>query len=593
MKHNLHGQVFSSPDLMQPESEIDLVQMAKSAMNYLIQNPRPQLNYECRFGIDLMRDKLWPADDEHEVITVGDTDLRMLIEYPYMKEMTGSDEADEVANGLWKRCMTYLDEQYGCTITSGCWNGADQPYTAPWATGKLLIALCDKYKATKDESLREICIKMYDSLCQHSVREGDMVCYPNGNGVYHVDGTAAISNETPYSPAMQPEALAVYAETFHDTEALNYARALAKGEVHGLMAKHWILNDFSLLNEQQMDEMGRMADNQTIYTLPDHSDMLVLVREDGSFDHHSHMRGHNVWGIAHIAYLTHDEELIVWCKRVLDFYLSRGTDYGWIPESMTYPYRSETCAVADVISIALYMAKCGYTEYYDTVERFIRNYIYKAQFFVTEEYKQLYLSRHPGDVGVRGLKEAQRIEGGFLGAVGINDKLFNDTNMDMMGCCAPEGMRSIYSAWKHIVIKENNTISVNLNFSADTSDAEIISLLPEMGGVRIHAKTAGNYRIRCATWAEVDEIRVVKNGMPVEICLSDDYYILVSDVMAGDCLEVSYPVKSFRQTLTVKNIAGQPDRELTVYWRGSTVMDVLPRGDCLPFYQHKDIGYTF
>lgn len=38
--------------------------------------------------------------------------------------------------------------------------------------------------------------------------------------------------ETPYSPAMQPEAPAVYAETFHDTEALNYARALAKGEVH-------------------------------------------------------------------------------------------------------------------------------------------------------------------------------------------------------------------------------------------------------------------------------------------------------------------------------------------------------------------------
>ena len=594
MKNFLHGEIELCRDLPIPESEIDLVQMAKDALNYLVQNPRKELNYECRFGIDLMREKLWPADDEHEVITVGDTDLRMLIEYPYMKEMTASDEADETAIGLMNRCIGYLDENFGCTVTSGCWNGADQPYTAPWATGKLLIALCDKYRATKDESLRTVCRRMFESICKHSVKENDMICYPNGNGVYHTDGTIAISNETPYSPSMHPEAITVYAETFQDEEAMQFAYALAKGEVNRLMKKYWVLNDLSLLDDQQKDEFSRMADNDTVYTLPEHSDFIILVRDDGSFDHHSHFRGHTVWGVAHIAYLTKDKELIAWCKKVLDFYLYRGTDFGWIPESMTFPRRSETCAVADVISIALYMAKCGYTEYYDTVERFIRNYISKAQFFVTDEYKKLYLTRHPGEAGIRGLKEAKRIEGGFLGAVGINDRLFNDENMDMMGCCAPEGMRSTYFAWKHVVYREENTVSVNLNFTADTPDAKVVSLQPESGGVRVHAKTAGNYQIRLASWAEKEQVCALKNGNTVSVTITDKGYVLIDDVKSGDCIEVSYPIKSFKQTVSVKSEEGKQDRNLTVYWRGSTVIDVLPRGKYLPFYRCEGIeSYEF
>ena len=138
------------------------------------------------------------------------------------------------------------------------------------------------------------------------------------------------------------------------------------GETRGILKKHWILNDTLRFSAKQKEQLAHIADVDKLYTLPEHSDFLLLVRPDGSFNHHSHIRGHNVWGVSHITYLTKDPELIAWCKRVLDFYLSRGTDYGWIPESLTYPICSETCAVADVIDIALNLAKCGYPEYYDT-----------------------------------------------------------------------------------------------------------------------------------------------------------------------------------------------------------------------------------
>ncbi len=585
MKNLMQGKITPIIGLDIRPPEIDLVDMAKKSLNYLTNNPRPALDYECRFGIDLMSEKIWPKDDEHEVITVGDTDLRMLIEYQYMKEMTGSSEADSIAEGVWKRCISYLDEEYNCIVTSGCCNNADQPYNNPWSTGKLLIALCNRYRIQPDDSTRILCRRMFESLCSHSIQDGDSICFPAGNGFYHLDGTIAISNETPYPPAMQPEAIAVYTETFHDADALEFARALAYGEINGLMSKYWILNDIAKLDAQQRSELDRMADNQTIYTLPDPSDYILLVRSDGSFDHHSHMRGHNVWGISHIAFLTKDKKLIEWCKKVLDFLLSRGTDYGWIPESVTYPRRSETCAVADVINIALYMARCGYKEYYDTVERFIRNYIYKAQFFVTDEYKQLYLARHPGRTGEVGLKEAKKIEGGFLGAVGINDRLFNDIQMDMMGCCSPEGMRAIHSAWENTVHKDHDCVSIDLNFTVRTEHADVDSLLPNTGGVRIYAKTAGTYQIRCAPWAKTEKITVFLNDDRIGFELTDDGYAVVPDVKNGDRILVSYPVECFLQTMSVKNENKKPDRVIQVTWRGSTVTDVKPHGKYLPFYK--------
>lgn len=581
----MHGYITSIPDIDYTPKEIDLANMAYKSLNYLINNPRPALDFECRFGIDLMSGKVWPSDREHEIITIGDTDLRMLIEYQYMKEMTGSSEADSISEGLWKRCLSYLDKKYNCKVTSGCCNNADQPYINPWSTGKLLIALCNYYRIHPDDSIPKLCHHIYESLCDHSIKEGDAICYPNGNGFYHLDGTPAISNETPYSPSMQPESIAVYAETFSDSEALEFGHALARGEMKGMMAKYWILNDINKLNSQQMDELGRMADNPTLYTLPDPSKFLLLVRNDGSFDHHSHMRCHNVWGISHIAYLTEDTDLIQWCKNVLDFCLSRGTDYGWIPESMTYPRRSETCAVADVISIALYLAKCGYRQYYDTVERFIRNYIFKAQFFITDEYKDLYLSRHPGKTGEKGLAEAKKIEGGFLGAVGINDRLYDDIHMDMMGCCAPEGMRSIYSAWKNIVSEEHSHTSINMNFSVKTEEADVESLLPNTGGVKVTAKNTGEYQIRYAGWADAESISVFVNNKKIQYDLADDGYVIICDIKSGDEIIVSYPVKSYKQNMSVKNEKGKADRDITVIWRGSTVVDVQPYGYYLPFYK--------
>ena len=214
----------------------------------------------------------------------------------------------------------------------------------------------------------------------------------------------------------------------------------------------------------------------------------------------------------------------------------------------------------------------------------MRNYIRRAQFFVTDDFRRLYPERHPGEAGERGLKEAKRIEGGFLGAVGINDRLFREDAMDMMGCCSPEGMRAIHSVWENIVTEENGVISVNMNIPGKHPAADVETFF-QKGGVCVTARTAGDYRIRLSDWAEDGKMTVLKNGEPAGDYTVTDRYVCLRNVEAGTKISVAYPAVCFEQKQTVKNVPGKPDREITVLWRGNTVLDVLPHGSFLPFYQ--------
>jgi len=288
--------------------------------------------------------------------------------------------------------------------------------------------------------------------------------------------------------------------------------------------------------------------------------------------------------MTHLAAVTHDPDLIAWCKRLLGFFLSRGTDFGWIPESMTYPRRSETCAVADVLDMTAYMAQCGYPEYWDVVERFTRNYIREAQFFITPEYEALYRELHPGEEGERGLAMARDYEGGWQGAMGLTDRRYGGNEMDMMGCCLPEGMRAIHTAWAKTVVRGGGEVRVNMAFDRDAPEARVTSFLPNQGRVTVMAKVPADFLLRPPAWAAKDSVRAYRNGEPVPIEWRDAY-VDFGQVPEGTTLSVTYPLVAFVQHQPVKNSQGEPDRHLTVTWRGNTVMKLEPKGDRLPLYQ--------
>ena len=390
--------------------DMDLVGIARWSLRALKHNPRPHMNHECRFHMSLLQFPPGPRWDDHDPITAGDTENRMDWEFGYMKEMLcGDTSADAVAAGLRKRIAGHLHDDGLCWVETGAFARLAGLFANQWTTAKYLVSLSEDYRRTKDETLRQPCRKMFEALAARADWADGRAYYAGGNSCWDASGWA-ITDSTPYNPAMLLEGVCTYYDAFKDDDALKFAVAFAEGEMARDQWANWIMKDPSKLSPGQKEQMKLTSSMMTIWpTAP--TDANLSVRPDGSFDHHSHMRGHSGWGMAHLGSITKEPRLVAWNKRLLDFFLSRGTDYGWIPESMTYPRRSETCAVADVISMATYTAKSGHPRYWDTVERFVRNYIREAQFFITPGIQRPLPANPSGRGGRKGPGNGARLRG--------------------------------------------------------------------------------------------------------------------------------------------------------------------------------------
>src|SRR5206468_12791187 len=157
---------------------------------------------------------------------------------------------------------------------------------------------------------------------------------------------------------------------------------------------------------------------------------------------HGHATMHAVWGIAHLGLVTENQAYLDFAKRSWDWMLTRGTGTGWFPAGPDDC--NETCCVSDMMSIAALLGKAGHTEYYDYVERYLRNHIATQQFIVTPEFTACYRARNQSageDKIEKGLAELRKFQGGIIGGSGLNDfeneLLGGASGFRMFGCCAP------------------------------------------------------------------------------------------------------------------------------------------------------------
>ena len=68
-----------------PSPDLSLEEMAHWNLNYLIHNPKPHMDYECRFCQDPLGYP--PVYDTHDRTASGDTDARMDKCFIFMREM--------------------------------------------------------------------------------------------------------------------------------------------------------------------------------------------------------------------------------------------------------------------------------------------------------------------------------------------------------------------------------------------------------------------------------------------------------------------------------------------------------------------------
>ena len=533
----------------------DMIAMAWWSMHFLLHNPQRPRDCECRFSISPLAFPPAPGDDEHDAIMTGDTELRMELEFIYMREMTGSTDGSDIEAAIRKRLLSYIGE-YGLMwfdprSLAEFYDRRDAANTA--STAGLLRATAERYKRGHDPRDLDTCHTLIEGLRHLTKVRGNMRWYDGGVAGWR-DGNWLKSCRDHSSTIVNP--LVRYWEITGDIAALDFAEAMAEGIVAGVQP--WL-------------DRSR-------------------IQPDGS--HRSgncHIVMRAVLGVAQVGQVTNNARLLEWARRVYEFTRANGTDWGWYPENFGIPehrYRCETCTVGDMVEAAIAFAMAGYGEYWDHIERSIRNYLPEAMFFLTPEYVALYKERHadnPEHIDI-GLKLMRKFEGGCLARLRPNDRVYRSEGkweMNMMGCCPPEGMRSLYLAWLNTVVETDDGVYVNMSLDRDAKAAVVRTDAPRRGVLSVEVKKPADFYLRPPSWAPAEQVLAFCNGNDVDVKWRRGY-VKFAGAGIGDRLEVRYPLPVFTQKLAIG--CDGSEEEYTQQWVGNDLIEVSPPGEFLPIF---------
>ncbi|MHB1458039.1 MAG: glycoside hydrolase family protein, partial [Armatimonadota bacterium] len=464
-----------------------------------------------------------------------------------------------------------------CWTEPGCYLSPnmkpDEKVGNVWATTKLLKSLSLCYERTGNPEDKTLARRVFEGLRSLASCSGKYAWYPAGFGPVDADLNPISLTWEHTAPCPAVESLVCYWKACGDKEALDLAITCAESIIDGYP------------------------------DLP-----LTSINPDGSFAGHTHTTLHAMWGIAHLGVETQNPRYMEFIRRIYQFMEVHGTGTGWMhegtaPDPIGSDNCSETCTTSDVMSIVACLAQSAefmgdeYAAYWDHLDRYFRNHISPCQFFVTPEFEAFYRERHkamPIEMVDAGIESLRKMEGGILAGIGVND-YFNDypgdlrTSFIMVGCCAPEGMRAIYTTWSNIIrcttVNERNHVYVNMPLPVENDACEVISYLPDKGQITVKARKSADYRLRPPAWIPKSKVRVWLNGSEINpVC--DGAYIAFDSVEVGDIVSITWPLVVYRQHVA---IFADPDMSADFTWKGNQAVDVNPPGKDFPMHTGKRI----
>jgi hypothetical protein len=251
-------------------------------------------------------------------------------------------------------------------------------------------------------------------------------------------------------------------------------------------------------------------------------------------------------------------------------------------------------------SIAANLARAGRPEFWDHVERTVRNTLRRSQFVLTPAFVALFREvqrDRPAPEIDAALVDLRALEGGFVAQPGLDDWVsYPDSpklgtpglygnGIQMMGCCPPEGMRGLWEAWQGAVEEREQGIFVNLALSRDHAAARVTAFRPDDGGLAVEARRSGDYFLRAPGWVARASVACLRDGksVPIEWGGPSAAYVVCRSVRAGESLRLAWSIPRFEQVFVPQSVPGRR-QAVTVAWTGNTVRDVTPRGRYLPMY---------
>ncbi|MCQ2470876.1 MAG: hypothetical protein MJ147_02445 [Clostridia bacterium] len=287
-----------------------------------------------------------------------------------------------------------------------------------------------------------------------------------------------------------------------------------------------------------------------------------------------------VWfacGLVKLGRLIDNQKYITKGKAIYDYVRSLSSDFGWIPEyAQWHPMNEEhceTCCIRDMIICADELIKCGFKEYWNDMNLFIRNQFVENQvkytgYVVCDNTK-------PNGNGITYRDIDKRMIGGFTGGSEPNSISLTRFR-SIAGCCVGTAPVALKVAWDNVITDENGALIVNIPCDKETDAVKLQSDIPNEGKITITAKKNCKAGYRIYAWMG-EKLTFTINGKEVKGEIVDGTVLF--ELAENDVLILTFPI----ETVAKKEIAR--GTEFTVYWRGCDVVDMTPRGEHVRLYQ--------
>jgi hypothetical protein len=331
----------------------------------------------------------------------------------------------------------------------------------------------------------------------------------------------------------------------------------------------------------------------------------VFTREDGRWDfYHFHHSLYSLMAVCEYGAASGDRAALErvdacyrWAREMGDPLIGYFPEY--MPGSDNYLNRrgntTEACEVADMLYLALCLTREGMGDYWDDVDRWIRNVHAESQMldagFVDAIPEDYLLSGPNHRVYLDSRDVAARSIGSFWGWMSANDGIHLDRTAQapklrkssIMHCCTANGARALYLVWDAMLRQEGDETTVELLLNRASPWLDVDSYLPVEGRVVLHVKNTRSVRVRMPDWSNPGQVRATVGDNHADTQVQGRY-VRVGGLSPGDKVTLTFPVPEH----TEHRVIGESAYKLTL--RGSNVVSIDPEGSIYPLYARQPTG---
>jgi hypothetical protein len=298
-----------------------------------------------------------------------------------------------------------------------------------------------------------------------------------------------------------------------------------------------------------------------------------------------HFHNHTAGLLSLLEYATavSDPDTMEFVKSGYEWAKTQGSSLvGWFPEVDVPDYPThEGCTVADMISIATKLSAAGVGDYWDDVDRWVRNQFAENQLMdgkwvyrMTASLPRTPIAFNETDEGV-----VERNLGAFAGcATG------NEWGNAISHCCTGNSTRTLYYVWEHILEYRDGRLRVNLLLNRVSTWVDLHSYIPYEGKVDLKIKKlCDSILIHVPEWIETRSLQVLcqVNGSSRQMSWQGRY-VNAGPARPGDMIVITFPIHE----RMVKEKLG--NTLYTLVLKGSTVVSIDPRGTNGPTYERPE-----